>query len=127
MPLTGLRLNVPVVPEKSTFRLSGKILDHAGAAIPSVSLTTFTLTLYDKETGGVINGRNGTNILNANGGAVDTSGNFTWDSDPADSPINDTTLRIEKHMALLQWTWVAGAEADRHEFEIPVKNMVKVS
>lgn len=127
MPLLGLKLSESPVQEKTTIKITGRLVDESAAVLAAASLTTLTVTLYDKETGAIINLRDDTNILNTNGGTVDANGNLAWTMDPADNPISDATLHIEKHIALFEWTWTAGAKADKEEFEIPVRNMAKVT
>ena len=115
-------------PEKSTVRLTAVIKDEAGVAIPAATLTTLTLTLYALDaTLTILNGVNGTNILNADRGTVDASGNLVIALTPSDNAILDTSVTEELRVALVQWTWAAGAKAGRHEIEYRVANLAKVS
>ena len=61
------------VNEKITARYTADIQDHEENAIAGSSLTTLTLTLYDKVTGTVINSRDNQDVLNTNGVSVDES------------------------------------------------------
>ena len=62
--------------------LTGTLKDATGATLLSVS--TFTLTLYDNTTGAIINSRKDQDVNNANGGTV-TSGNYTVELDANDT------------------------------------------
>lgn len=127
MPLLGVILSESPVEEKTTARIAGRLVDEAGAALGSGDLASITVTLYDRSSGDVINGRNATSVLNLNGGTVDADGNFTWTMDPDDSPIMDADKALEQHVALFQWAWAAGAKVDRQEVIVPVRNLAKVS
>lgn len=115
------------IPEKSTWRYTGILKDETGTAIAALSLSTLTLTLYNLDTLAIINGMNGINILNADRGTVDASGNLTVVLQPADNPILDTTKIDETHVMLLQWTYAGGAKAGRHEVEFRVRNLAQVT
>ena len=62
--------------------LTGTLKDATGATLLSVS--TFTLTLYDNTTGAIINSRKDQDVNNANGGTV-SSGNYTVELDANDT------------------------------------------
>lgn len=115
------------VNEKVTARYTADVQDHEGNAIAGSSLTTLTLTLYDKATGTIINNRNAQNVLNVNGVTVDGSGNLVWVMTPDDNAILTAASKVEKHIALFQWTWDSGAKAGKHEVTIQVKNLTKVT
>ena len=46
---------------------------------------------------------------------------------PADNQIVTAANEMEWHRALLQWTWSAGARAEKYEIDFPVRNLNKVS
>jgi hypothetical protein len=124
--------NERIVPERATLRLSGTLLDDAGLPIPSAALTTLTLTLYAPEVSGtpIINGRNGTNILNDGvlGVVHASNGTLTLTLTPADGVLMDAGAELELHRALIQWTYGAGgSKGSGHEIEWPVRNLLKVS
>lgn len=117
-----------IAREKSDYRMTAQIVDALGAGIPAANLATLTLTLYVQDTTlTVINGVSATNILNAGRGTVDSSGNLVISLLPADSPINDTTLAEELHVALVEWTYNGGASAGKHELAFRVRNLGKVT
>jgi hypothetical protein len=118
-----------VIPEKSSARITADLKDEAGAALGSAALNTLTLTLYNKADLAIINAVDGTNILNTGRGSISAGGTLTLTLDPADSPIVATSAPLEeKHLLLLQFTYGAGgAKAGRHEIEVTVRNLDKVS
>lgn len=117
-----------VAREKSDYRMTAQIVDALGAGIPAASLATLTLTLYVQDASlTILNSVSGTNILNTGRGTVDSSGNLVISLLPADSPISDTTLAEELHVALVQWTYNGGASAGKHELAFRVRNLGLVS
>jgi hypothetical protein len=122
------------VAEKSTCRITGALVDEAGAALSASQLTTLTLTLYALiETLPVINTNTDKNIKNANQGTIDADGIFTLTLAPADNAIMsgvdsaETTGAInEWHRALIKWTWAGGAKAGMYEIDFKVRNVSKV-
>ena len=130
MPTTPRTVLTDVIPERTTQKFTAVIKDENGAAIPAASLTTLTLTLYaldGAQAGTVINSVDDMNILNANRGTVDGSGNLTLLFVPNDMAILDATLLEERHVALIEWTYASGAKSGRHEIQFRVKNLDKVS
>ena len=129
MPTTPRTVLTDVLPEQTTQRITYGIKDETGTAIPASALTTLTLTLYaldGAQAGTVINSVDDMNILNANRGTVDGSGNLTLLLQPADLAILDTALLEERHIALVEWTYAAGAKSGRHEIEHRVGNLTRV-
>lgn len=114
------------VAERVGLLIGGVLRDETRAVVPAASITTFTLTLTDRATDTIINGRNDTNILNANGGTLDASGNWTFLFTPADNQIVNADLAMEEHIALFEWTWSAGAKRGQKSVLIRVKNYGRV-
>lgn len=113
--------------ERITARYTATVKDETGIAIPAASLTTLTLTLYNRADGSIINSRNAQDVLNANNVTVDSAGLITWTMQPADNPIVDDTREIERHVALWVWTYSSGTKTGRHETEFDVENFAKVA
>lgn len=119
---------VYVFPEKTSQPVLVDVLDENGDPIPSASITTLTLTLYNRITLAIINARNAQNVLNLNGVSVHaTNGIATWTMVPADNVIGDDTLAVEDHVALFEWTYAAGAKRGQHEALISIGNSTKVT
>jgi hypothetical protein len=121
--------------ESSTAQLTAVVEDETGTAIPGVSLDSMTLHLYNQKTelaspgttDAVINGRYNQNILNANGGTVDSSGRLVMVFTPADNQIIDTGKSTERHVALFGFTYAAGLKAGKEEVLIDVTNYARTT
>jgi len=109
--------------ESVTATLSFNVLDHNSVAVQP---DTITLTFYDRVTGGIINSRDGQNVLNANN-VVITSGALVWSMQILDNPIVTITLDSEIHVALWEWTYSSGARSGKQEVLIRVQNLTKVT
>jgi hypothetical protein len=119
-------VGVHTIRERCTHLYTATIADEAGAAIPGGSLTSLTLTLYDKASGSIINGRNAQNVLNANGVAVDGAGQVAWTISEADSVHLAGNGRVETHVALFRWTYASGAKAGHAEVYLQVQDTPRV-
>lgn len=117
--------------ESSSARLTAVIKDEAEVAIPAASLGTLTLLLYDQltdfsspgSTAAIINGRNRQDVLNANGCAIDGSGNLVMTFSPADNIIINTGKSSERHVALFEYTYAAGLKAGKEQVLVDVYNL----
>lgn len=120
-----------VANEQSSGRYSATVTDESKSPLPASSLTTLMLTLYDVDTGTIINRRDGQDVLNANDVTVDGDGNLIWSMKAEDSIIVDADAHPvgekEKHIALFRWTYNGGYDAGEHEFIHYVKNIGKVA
>lgn len=114
------------IREATTPVYTATIKDELGVVIPAASLSTLTLTYYEKRANTIINSRDGQNILNANNVTVSSGGVLTWTLQPADTAILDVQNVYEEHIALFAWTWAAGAKAGKHEVRFIVTNMTRV-
>ena len=110
------------LPERKTVRITAVIKDETNTVIPSTSLNTLTLTLYNKTDLTILNSRDGQDILNTNGGTVDSSGNFVLTLTPADMIVVHTVKTQETHIALIEWTYGSG-KAGGYEIEFTVDNL----
>jgi hypothetical protein len=115
------------VNEQSTALLSGIFTDEAGAVVGSGEMDTIKATLYNRSNEQIINSRNEQDILNANGGTLDVSGNFTFTFDPADGEIINTEEPYEVHILLLEWTFASGTKGGNQQVELTVMNLPYVS
>lgn len=113
--------------EKTTHVYTATIKDENGTVVPAASLTTLTLTLYAKQSGTIINSRSAQNILNANNVTVNSSGVLTWTMQPDDNAIVNSALLTESHIALFEWTYSSGSKYGKHEIELVVSNLTKVT
>ena len=99
--------------EKQSGLYTATLKDENGAAISSSVLTTFTLTLYDRLTRAIINGRNVQNVLNANQVTLDSDGHLRWVWLPADQTMINPNKVIEEHVGLFEAKWTDGAGRPR--------------
>ena len=114
------------VREGCTAKYTATIKDESGAALAAAALHTLTLTLYDQTSETILNSRNRQDVLNTNNVAIDASGVLTWTMQPADNAVLDATQKVERHVALFEWTWDSGAKAGKYEVKIDVENLKKV-
>lgn len=110
------------LPEKKTVKITAVLKDESNAIISGSSLSSLTLTLYNKKDLTIINSRNKSNILNVNAGTVDDSGNLTLVLSSDDMIIVHTVNSQETHIALIEWTYGANM-AGGHEIEFTVDNL----
>lgn len=113
------------VAEETTPSIKFQVQDQDGVGLPAASLTMLTMTLYDNTTGNTINSVSGLDVLNANGGTVDVSGNFVFPMRILDNVMVGTLIK-ESHVALFKWTWSAGTKSGANEIVFIVKNLTKV-
>ena len=109
--IDGLDFNGKIlsIQEGESCDLTGAF-KNAETAIAKAALLTVAATLYDESTGTVINTRNAQDILDANGGSVDDSGNLTLRLDPADNVLvgSPAVGSYERHVLRIAWTWNDG-------------------
>jgi len=131
----------PILEQASgVYRAS--ITDEAGALLPGSTLATLTLTLYVIGAGGTItyiNSRDHQDVFNTNGVQVfdalqtDTfldgstvTYNLKWIVAPEDTTLVSDQLKVERHIALFEWTWGVGKKG-KHEVVLGVKNLNEVA
>jgi len=118
------------VYEKSSAVFKATLVDEDGNAVALSALTTLTATLYslDDPAKAVINLRNAQDIKNANNGTFHaTSGLLTFELQPNDNVIVDTSRPRERHLLQFDFTYNAGAKTGRYAAVIVVKNLEKVT
>ena len=119
------------VPESATRLYTAMMFDENNTPRPALGTQSLVVTIYNKHDGEIINNREAQNVLNANGGTLDASGNFAFTFNAEDTALQDQTLPYENRIALFEWTYPAGASGDdikygRHEIEMQVRNLTKV-
>ncbi len=115
-----------LIDEQTTPRLTAVIRDADGVGIPAASLNSLKWWLINKATDAIINGRNGTGILNANGGTVDGNGNLALDLTVLDTAMIDGTRNTEVHVAEFEFVYNTGTKTGRHTVEHTIRNLRKV-
>ena len=116
------------------------ILGMDGSPLGPASLSSLTVTLYDRDSQAVINEREAQDVLNANGGTLTDAGVFVLELGEDDMAIQgdpdrdnyfiksrDGSLRTvrptyrEWHVALLEWETTSG-ETGSTEIGLRVRN-----
>jgi len=115
----------PVVCERTTCQLVFTFTDEAGATIVA-GVSTCVLTLYDKLTGQILNGRSGQSVNGVNGGTI-TSGVLTLVLSEADNTMYSQVRRQEEHVALIEYSWAGGTRYGKKEVVFSVANQAKVT
>lgn len=129
MALTRIRFT-----EGSSGIIEGDIVDQDGVPVAAADLTTATLRLWDMDSypasasspmDGIINDRDGQDILNANDVTIglsstspQTDGHFTWHVQPEDTIIVNPRRQMERHRATFLFEWSSGAFATEIEIEV---------
>jgi len=102
---------------------------EGGGTFQSTWITAMTLTLYDEETGSLINNRLNQDILGGGSGDNDVqvgmTGEITWAIQPEDNVYVDPTKtkRLEVHRAIFRVSYNAGSDDEVfvHEMRFQVK------
>jgi hypothetical protein len=105
------------VRELSSGQYTSVLTDEFGVALPS--LTTLTLSLYDKASLTVLNTRNNQNVLNLNN-VTFSAGTLTWMVQPADHTVVSASVTLERHRGVFEFTW-PGGKRDWHAVEFLVE------
>jgi hypothetical protein len=118
------------ITEGSTYRFPAMTLyDEKGAIIPGTSLMTMVLTLYAPDTSllDIVANLEQTDIKNdGQRGSINSSGVFTLTLLPADTIIVTAMNRLERRIALIEYTYASGgAKADAIEIEFVIKNLAR--
>jgi len=129
MSCVPIRHRLPCeVPEGASLQLTTTVRDLALVGIPAADLDMLVLTLFDEQTGEILNGRDHQDILGTNGGDINAAGGLVLTLDGADNPIVAGARASELHVALIEWTWTVDAVTYDGKAEIAfiVRNLSKV-
>jgi hypothetical protein len=113
------------IDEKETGQYTATIVGNDGVTpLGAATLTTLVLTLYVIKADGTDSLiRTLQNVLNANNVTVSPAGLVTWLIQVADTTLVED-IPYERHIALFEWTWAAGA--GKHEVVLLVRNLRRV-
>jgi hypothetical protein len=115
------------IDEQETGLYTATIVGNDGITpLPGAVLSTLVLSLYAIKSDGtdaVINARNRLNVLNAGNVTISAGGKLTWNIQVADTTLIED-IAFERHYALWEWTWPAGA--GKHEVLVIVRNLHRV-
>lgn len=120
-----------IIPEKSTGpRITLTLVDETGTVVPLAAITTAQLTIYARDEAAlpIINSVDHVNIKNdgVRGTIHATSGLLTLTLQPNDNAIANVASDLEWHRMLIEINY-SGTQYLRHELEVPVRNLNKVS
>ncbi|MFA5376508.1 MAG: hypothetical protein WC455_12250 [Dehalococcoidia bacterium] len=125
------------INEKESAVFSSTLYDDSGVVIPAAAINSFTVTLYDKATGNVINSRTAVDLYNAGAwtGSGDmvatvhaTTGACTITLGSADNALYSATANGEYHILLIQLTTNATRPVTmKQKIEFYVENLTKVT
>lgn len=107
------------VPESGSTRLTAVLKDEVGEPVPGSSLTSATLTLFDRATQGILNSQDEADVQ----ASVDEDGVLTLDLTPDDNAILAAGRALEWHVARIQYAWDGGDKQGFHELHFPVANL----
>ena len=121
------------VNEQGSAVFTASLVDTSSDGVGYGTLTGLTLTLYDKDTGVIINARNAQSVLSTDGLStnnvvVGSTGLVTWTMQPNDNRIVSGCLPVgaaETHVALFEWKWGTTSEGSA-EAEFTVINRANV-
>lgn len=76
-----------------------------GVAVGVSRVQTLTLTLCNTVDEAIINNRDGQNVLNQNNVSLDVDGNLAFELQPADTAMQDASVKSEIHRAIFRVTY----------------------
>lgn len=118
---------LPPLLEGTTGFYSFELTDAAGVPIDAVHTQSLTLTVIDVATGGIVNGRDRQNALNANNVTLVTVttptlvSTVTWAIQPADTVQLGRRRLVEPHLAIFEWQWDSGAQRQAHKVQFGIE------
>lgn len=120
-------ITTPYIAEATTALLALQLTDETDAPLTLGEIAAVTLTLYEKRSRAILNGRDEQDIKNTNGGIVDGDGSLGVTLSLDDNRLTSQSHLSEYHVALIEWTWEGGDKAGSKEVTFRVVNLAKVS
>jgi len=118
-PSSGLEIFGPIYEESSAV-FSGEVVDEDGELV--TSLDTLKVTIFDKKTLNIINGRDQQSILNENGGTF-SAGDLSFVLSRLDTVVYDQTREYEDHIVRFDFTYNEGSRTGVTPFILRIKNL----
>lgn len=115
-----------VVNEQSTALYKAVLIDERGVAVGVSRVQTLTLTLCNTVDEAIINNRDGQNVLNQNNVSLDVDGNLAFELQPADTAMQDASVKSEIHRAIFRVTY-DGEKSMNSDVDFKIRNLTKVS
>lgn len=122
-----VKLFTTPVSARSTVVYTAQLVDQNGNGIPASSLTSLTLSLFDKGSGAVINNIQDVNILNTGRGVIDANGNLTITFSSADTIIIGTPFSgaLQYRSMVIMWTYNSGASNGRRQVDFSIMELAE--
>lgn len=111
------------VDERNNGSYSGTVYDESSQVVDLTSVDEIKATLYDIDTGTIINSRSGQNAKNANQFTATAQGVFTFAWRPEDQIVIDDSKDVEDHMLLVVIKWGSGARQVNKQIVFRVSNV----
>lgn len=100
------------------------LIDGNGDPVPYTALASLEATLYDKETGELINDRAHQDALNDHDFSLNADGRGTWKLTPEDTALRRPGADFEVHVLLLEWTYRSlGMRNGKFEYTHRINNL----
>jgi hypothetical protein len=96
--------------EQTSGTYTATLVDEMGLAVNVAVLTEVTLTLYDLQSGEVINDRDYQDVKNANDVTINALGALEWKIQAADNAVVTDKMAgtVERHIAFFHFVWPGG-------------------
>ena len=82
-----------IIAEGDTPSISFQLVDESGVGVPTTSIDSALMTVYEDGNSAIVNSQSGTDVHNLNGGTIDASGNFLYSMVTGDTAIVSTRTR----------------------------------
>jgi hypothetical protein len=135
--MAGVAYEQFYVNERTSAKITATLTDEEGAAVPSATLESLELWLFEKTRKSIVNSRGtllaaGQDVLTPGSHGVSlhpTSGLLTWQLSPADTECVLTTppktpTVDETHVAVFKGIWGNGLRGFTTQIEIIITDMV---
>jgi hypothetical protein len=115
--------------EGTTGSYSFALVDGVGEPIDPGFLDTLTATYWDLDNHVIVNGRDHQNILNANGGSVQSVVGppavtvVMLEFTPDDTVILNEHRRTEQRVLTFEWSWDGGQRHNAHAVQFGINNL----
>lgn len=117
------------VNEGNTATYRCTLFDESGRRLQANAITAITATLTDVKTDTIVNSRDSQDVLNANGGTLDSNGRFELILGAADNVIVTGTHKNHKRHLLLTITYTGEdllSHPLTHEVIFYVRNLANI-
>jgi hypothetical protein len=123
-PSSQLEVFGPIFEDSSAV-YKATVVDENGD--PIIGLSSIKASLFDRDTGTIINSRKSQSVLEVNGGHFDIDTSiFTLHLTPDDNYILNQSKEEEDHILRFDYTYNSGQSRAHHAILIRVRNLQKL-